>query len=87
MFDHIQHVLKLRKLWNLTLEGKILIFKTLALSKIIFQAFVTPTPIYVVAELEQIQKTFLWENSTSKSKHDTLCYYCNHGELKNVDIR
>ena len=75
MFDHIQHVLKLRKLRNLTLEGKTLIFKTLALSKTIFQAFVRSTPVYVVVELEQIQKSFLWENSTSKSKHDTLCYY------------
>ena len=36
-----QRVLKLWKLRNLTLEGKILIFKTLTLSKIIFQAFVT----------------------------------------------
>ena len=75
MFGHIQHVLKLRKPRNLTLEVKILIFKTLALSKTIFQAFVTSTRIYVVVELEQIQKRFLWENSTSKSKHDTLCYY------------
>ena len=42
---NIQRVLKLWKLRNLTVEGKILIFNTLALSKIIFQAFVTPTPI------------------------------------------
>ena len=35
---NIQRVLKLWKLRNLTLEGKIFIFKTLALSKIIFQA-------------------------------------------------
>ena len=58
---------------KLTLEEKILIFKTLALSKIIFQAFVTPIPIYVVTELEKIHKSFLWENSTSKIKRDTLC--------------
>ena len=69
---NIQLVLKLWKLRNVTLEGKILIFKTLALSKIIFQAFVTPIPIYVVTELEKIQKSFLWENSTSKIKHDRL---------------
>ena len=54
-----QRVLKLWKLRNLTLEGKMLIFKTLALSKIIFQAFVTPIPIYVVTEPEKIQKSFL----------------------------
>ena len=70
---NIQHVLKLWKLQNLILEGKILIFKTLALSKIIFQAFVIPIPIYVVTELEKVQKSFLWQNSTSKIKLDTLC--------------
>ena len=37
---------------NLTLERKILIFKTLVLSKIICQAFVTSIPIYVGTELE-----------------------------------
>ena len=79
---NIQRVLKLWKLRNLTLEGK-----TLALSKIIFQAFVTPIPIYVVTELEKIQKSFLWENSTSKIKHDTLCNDYKYGGLKNVDIR
>ena len=60
---NIQRVLKLWKLRNVTLEGKILIFKTLALSKIIFQAFVTPIPNYVVTELEKIQESFLWANS------------------------
>ena len=70
---NIQRVLKLWKIRNLNLEGKILIFKTLALSKITFQAFVTPIPIYIVTELEKIQKSVLWENSTSKTKHDTLC--------------
>ena len=81
-----QRALKLCKLRNLTLEGKKLIFKILALSKIIFQAFVTPISTYVVTELEKIQKNFLWENSTSKIKHDTLCIdYI--GGLKNVDIR
>ena len=70
---NIQHVLKLWKLQNLILEGKILIFKTLALSKIIFQEFVTPIPIYVVTELEKVHKSFLWQNSTSEIKLDTLC--------------
>ena len=59
----------------------------MALSKIIFQAFVTPTPIYIVTELEKIQKSFLWKNSTSKIKHDTLCNDYKYGGLKNVDIR
>ena len=80
-----QCVLKLWKLQNVTLEGKILIFKTLVLSKIICQAFATPIPNYVVTELEKIEKSLLWTNSTSK--HDTLCNDYKDGGLKNVDIR
>ena len=58
----------------------------MALSKIIFQAFVTLVPNYVITELEKIQK-FLWETSTSKIKHDTLCNdEYKDGGLKNVDI-
>ena len=49
-----------------------LICKTLAFSKINFQAFMTPIPIYVATELEKIQKSFLWENLTSKIKHNTF---------------
>ena len=85
---NIQRVLKLWKLRNLTLEGKILIFKTLALSKIIFQAFVTPIPSYVVTEQEKMQKkVFLWEHSTSEIKPTTLCNDYKHGGLNYVDIQ
>ena len=34
-----------------------------------------------------LQKSFLWENSTSEIKHDTLCNDYKDGGLKNVDIR
>ena len=85
---NIQRVLKLWKLRNLTLEEKIFIFKTLTLSKIVFQAFVTPIPNHVVTELEKNrEKFFLWENSASKIKRDTLCNNNKDGGLKSVDIR
>ena len=61
---------------NLTLEGKIVIVKTIKISKIIFQSFITTVPKYVVNKLEKIQKTFLWNNSTLKIKHETLCNDC-----------
>ena len=37
----IQRVLKIWKMGNLKLEGKIVIFKTIAISKIVFQSFIT----------------------------------------------
>ena len=52
----MQQVLKIWKMRRLTLEGKIVIFKTIAISKIVFQAFITTVPKYIVNE--QIQKVF-----------------------------
>ena len=59
---NIQRVLKIWKMRNLTLEGKIVIFKTLAISKIVFQSMITPVPRHIVNELERTQKTFSWKN-------------------------
>ena len=44
----IQPVLKMRKL---LLEGKIVIFKTIAISKILFKSIITTVPEYIVNEL------------------------------------
>ena len=44
---------------NLTLEGKLVIFKTIAISKIVFQSFITTVPKNIINELEKIQKAFL----------------------------
>ena len=69
----MQQVFKIWKMRKLTLEGKIVIFKTIAISKIVFQAFITTVPKYIVNELKQIQKVFFWNNSSPKIKHETLC--------------
>ena len=55
------------------------------ISKIVFQSFIT-VPKRILNELEKIQKTFLWENSTPKIKRKTLCNDYEAGGLKNVDI-
>ena len=69
----IQRVLNIWKMSNFTLEGKIAIFKTIAISKIVFQSFILTVPKHIINELEKIQKAFLWKNSTPKIKHETLC--------------
>ena len=44
---------------NLTLEGKIVTFKTIAISKMIFQSFTTTLPKYIINDLRKTQKVFL----------------------------
>ena len=55
-----------------TIEGKILIFRTLAISKIVNFALVKDVPSSTIAQLEKIQKQFIWKNRNSKLKHTTL---------------
>ena len=82
----MQRVVKIWKMRRLKLEGKIVIFKTIAISKIVFQAFITTVPKHIVNELKKIQKAFFWNNSSPKIKHETLCNDYKDGGLKIVDI-
>ena len=84
---NISNVMKLWRMRHLSLEGKITIFKSLAISKIVYLALLTLIPNSFFEELKQIQKTFLWGNKRAKIKHDTLCSNFNEGGLKNVDIK
>lgn len=71
---------------NLTLEEKIVISKTLALSTIMFQLLINIIPSHIISELISIQKKILWQNSDPKIRHETLCTQYKEGVLKNVDI-
>ena len=82
----IQRVLKKWKMRNLTLERKIIYFKTTAISKIAFPSFMTIVPKYIVNENEKNTKELLWKNSIPKIKHETLCDDYEAGELKIVNI-
>ena len=63
---------------NLSLLGKITIFKTLVLSTVTI-------PTATVELLGKIQE-FLWGKNNSEIKHDTLCNDYENGGLKSVDI-
>ena len=71
---------------HLSQEGKITIFKSLALSKIVHLALLTIVPKNNIEELNEIQEKFLWSNKKSKIKHGTLCNDHKSAGLKNVDI-
>ena len=80
---------KIFRMWrqrDLTLEGKIVIFKTLALSKFVFLAQVLSIPNEITTTIQRIQREFLWNSSNVKIKHETICNDFQNGGLKNVDI-
>ena len=55
---NIQRVLSIWKMRNVTLEEKIAIFKTVSISKIVFQSFIVTVPKHIINELEKTQKAF-----------------------------
>ena len=79
----IQNVLKVWRMRRLTLEGKIIVFKTLAISKIVFLSLISKVPTKFISQLERIQKTFL-RPSEPKIKNKTLFSDFKHGGLRNV---
>ena len=68
---------------RLTLEDNIIIFKTLAISKIVFLSLMSKVLTEIISELEWI---FLWP-SGPKIKNETLCCDFKHGGMKNVNIQ
>ena len=87
--DTIKNISNVTKLWrmqNLSLEGKITVFKTLAVSKIVYLALLTTVPTMVIDELNLIQNKFLWDNKKPKIKKETLCSDFKDGGLKSVNI-
>ena len=67
-------------------KGKIIIFKTLALSKFVFLAQVLAIPSKITTTTGRRQREFLWNSSNVKIKHDPICNDFQNGDLKNVDI-
>ena len=57
---------------KLTLEGKITVFKSLAITEIVFLALLTAILNSVIEKLERIQKMFLWGKKKPQIKHDAL---------------
>ena len=53
----IESVLRLWRMRNLTIEGKVLVFKSLAISKIIHLSLITTVPHTIINQLNNIQKT------------------------------
>ena len=65
---------------------KILILKTLALSKLIYASTMKVSSKFLIDQLNALQKKFVWDNKRPKIKYSTLIEdYCEGG-YKDVDI-
>ena len=70
---------------NLTIEGKVLVFKSLAVSKIVHLSLITTVPHAIINQLN-VKKSFIWNGKNPKIKHSTLSNSYEDGGLKEVDV-
>ena len=88
--DHIikmENILKVWRMRQLTLEGRITVFKSLAISKVIHLLMITKLHNNTIDIMYKIQKNFIWQGKKAKIKHSTLYNGYENGGLKNVDLR
>ena len=57
---------------NLCAEGKIIVFKTLAISKLLYLTLLNVIPDHITDEVAKIQISIIWHESSPKIKHETL---------------
>ena len=61
--SNIHGILKLWRMRNLSIEGKLVVFKTLAISKLVYLALLTVIPDHITDEVTKIQKSFIRHDS------------------------
>ena len=54
------------------IEEKGLVFKFLAISKVIHLSLITTVPHTIINQFNNIQKSFIWNGENPKIKHSTL---------------
>ena len=80
------NILKLPRMKQLTLDGRITVFEYLAVFKFIYLLLITKLYDNTI-DLNKIQKNFSWRGKKAKIKHSTLCNGYEKEGLKNVDLR
>ena len=78
----IENALKLWRARNLSLEGKITVFKSLALFKITHRDLVKTIPPSIIDQLNKTQKNFIWNGLNPKIKNSTI-----HNNYENYEIK
>ena len=71
---------------DLSIEGKITIFKILAILKIVHLGLITSVPVFITESLNITIKKNFWYLKKYKTKHFTLRNSYELGGLKDIDI-
>ena len=85
----IPSITKIVNMWKqrkLTLFGKIIILKSLLVSKLVYKASVLSIPDHIINSVSHLLHKFLW-NGPDKVKRSVVCGEYNTGGLKMVNIR
>ena len=67
---------------QLTLEGRITVFKSLAVSKVIYLLLITKLHDNTIDLFHKIHKNFIWQGKKAKIKHITLCNDFEKGGIR-----
>ena len=81
--EHIFKIENILKLWDmrqLNLEGRITVFKSLGVSKVIHLLLITKLHNNIIDILNKIQKNFIWKKV--KIKYSNLCNGYEKGGIK-----
>ena len=87
--DNLKPLSDVIRAWEprgLSLAGKILVFKTLAVSKLLYVCTFKNPSTQIIESLNSIQKKFIWSKKRPKIKHSTLIADYKDGGYKDIDI-
>jgi exonuclease III len=84
--DTITNLLKIWRQRDLSLKGKVIILRSLALSQLIYPMSLLELPKWVVDEVNALFFDFLWSGKPPKVRGDTVIKGIKEGGLKMVDL-
>ena len=84
--NNIKHLIFSWKHRKLTLNGKIIILKSLALSQLTLLFTVLPTSKEIIQEVEKLFYEFVWDGKTHKVKKRVVIQDFKYGGHKMIDI-
>jgi exonuclease III len=84
--DNIRNLLKIWKMRDLSLRGKIIIIKNLAMAQLVYPMSYLDVSESVYTEAKNIFYDFLWSGKRGKVNYHTIIREINEGGLKMLDL-